>query len=764
MKSRSRNLIMMALTVGMLLCNPSIQFGCGPFSERAVFTFNVHPEFPLEKYAAGELGVLQPGFARSYLTVAYRYFTGIGLDQQEQKAVAALWKHRLNEGDDNDAEKSVKTWLDARGKIAGLPTLGELDPNRNISTSNYYFNYLNCNPDSFQTAVTTLDRLTKQFGAASPQLKDWLQAQDQVFANCAGGPSIPAEAASNLPAAIKAERTYQIAAANFYAGKFDDAQRIFEQIGNDKSSPWRATAPYMAARTLIRKATLTGVDNQIDKPTLALAGNKLQAIAADPNQKSIQPAARRLMSYVRFRLNPEERLHELAQSVIQKNSGQTLNQDLYDYTALIDKYVTDNDSAPTFEHLPAVGRNDDVTDWVLMFQVMDQPAADYSIRKYEEKSSLPWLVAAISKIDGTNPKAATLIGAAGKVNSSSPAYSTVEYHRLRLMIESRKKDDARKELDQVLGAAKLIPSARNDFLSLRLKVATSLDEFLKFAQRNATALTFDEDGRELPEDLNEKIDNQPPKSTVIAKTMFDEDSTKVFNEQMPLSVLKDAATNKSLPDHLRRQLVIETWVRATLLDKDDIAKSLIPELEELVPEFKETIAGYALDTTPQARKFTALYMMLKFPGTRPEVGSGLARQTELEKIDDYRDNWWCAYGKKPEPTTTDDTEKKNQLKTPRMESPDFLTAAQKTAAAAEWKKLTALDTAPNYLCAEAIKWATAQPNDARVPEALHLAVRATRYGCTNAGTGKLSKAAYDLLHKKYPNSEWAAKTKYWFKD
>jgi len=79
MKNRSRKIIMITLLLAMLLCHPAVQFGCGPFSERAVFAFNVHPDFPLAKFAAGELGVLQPGYARSYLTVAYRHIAGIGL-------------------------------------------------------------------------------------------------------------------------------------------------------------------------------------------------------------------------------------------------------------------------------------------------------------------------------------------------------------------------------------------------------------------------------------------------------------------------------------------------------------------------------------------------------------------------------------------------------------------------------------------------------------------------------------------------------------
>jgi len=41
-------------------------------------------------------------------------------------------------------------------------------------------------------------------------------------------------------------------------------------------------------------------------------------------------------------------------------------------------------------------------------------------------------------------------------------------------------------------------------------------------------------------------------------------------------------------------------------------------------------------------------------------------------------------------------------------------------------------------------------------------VRATRYGCTDKETVNYSKAAFDLLHKRYPNSEWTKKTPYYF--
>jgi len=52
-----------------------------------------------------------------------------------------------------------------------------------------------------------------------------------------------------------------------------------------------------------------------------------------------------------------------------------------------------------------------------------------------------------------------------------------------------------------------------------------------------------------------------------------------------------------------------------------------------------------------------------------------------------------------------------------------------------------------------------QPRDPRVPEALYLVVRATRYGQKDTQT---SKAAYLLLHNRYRRNPWTSKTPLWF--
>lgn len=80
----------------------------------------------------------------------------------------------------------------------------------------------------------------------------------------------------------------------------------------------------------------------------------------------------------------------------------------------------------------------------------------------------------------------------------------------------------------------------------------------------------------------------------------------------------------------------------------------------------------------------------------------------------------------------------------------------------ERAKISAIGAAPLYFAPVVLDWAKAHPDDPRVPEALHDFVRATRFGCVDKSIGPYSRRAFDLLHRKYPQSEWAKQTPYWF--
>ena len=103
---------------------------------------------------------------------------------------------------------------------------------------------------------------------------------------------------------MRADRAYQIAAANFYAGDLEAAERMFRSIADDRDSPWSRVAPYLVARSLIREATLSVKGVGADRDKLVAAEAQLQSILNDPAQSAVHPAARKLLDYVRVRLAP----------------------------------------------------------------------------------------------------------------------------------------------------------------------------------------------------------------------------------------------------------------------------------------------------------------------------------------------------------------------------------------------------------------------------------------------------------------------------
>jgi hypothetical protein len=221
------------------------------------------------------------------------------------------------------------------------------------------------------------------------------------------------------------------------------------------------------------------------------------------------------------------------------------------------------------------------------------------------------------------------------------------------------------------------------------------------------------------------------------------------------------------PPHLRREVAMTVLTRSLLLRKEDSTRDLVPVVKTLIPELGPWLDEYRATVSREARAFMGIFMILRFPGLKPYVPSNVGRLAPLDQIDQFRDNWWCTldattlgtarwgdrppapvgvlYRTAPEPTL------------------EFLSAAQGHAVRQELQRMAGLGPAANHFSQQAIAWAQKAGTDPRVPEALHLAVKATRFGCADADTGTLSKAAFDLLHQRYSKSPWAQKTKYWYK-
>jgi hypothetical protein len=132
-------------------------------------------------------------------------------------------------------------------------------------------------------------------------------------------------------------------------------------------------------------------------------------------------------------------------------------------------------------------------------------------------------------------------------------------------------------------------------------------------------------------------------------------------------------------------------------------------------------------------------------------------------LDDYRDNWW---GISPGRQEAIDAGKSN-----RLPLPSILTKQQQETADAEYQRLQHLPSAAALLGQRVIDDAKDHPDDPEVPEALALTVRATHYGYADWGKDSqgraakntaVSKAAFQLLHSRYPGSGWATRTHYYY--
>ncbi|MCC6291413.1 MAG: hypothetical protein IT164_02090 [Bryobacterales bacterium] len=613
-----------------------IVLSCGPFFADAVFTYESFPQFPDGEYVSGKLGIVAPGYWRKYLVVAWRTLDGKPLTAVERRAF--------------ERAKGEPAPPEPRDPWSGVGVEREVPGGQ-------YQSFLNCPDDAFRRAREKLAEITKQYGASSAAVKSWRAAQDTVFSNCAEGEHIPAPPEAGLPAPVARERRYQIAAANFYAMKYEVAEREFRALGE----------PYLAVRCLIRRGTIGPQDNAV----LRRAETELRKLGGQP-----------LLGFLASRLRPAEYRAELAGRLNDPKQEEIFARSLTDYTWLLDR-----------ENATFTG--DEMTEWIAAVQSGEGDAA----ARWRQSRKPAWLVAALMHAKPGGAANAELLEAARGVPSGSPAYATTRFHRVRLLLADKDTATARQELDAALALSGLPLSAQNAFRKQRLTVARDYGDWIAFAPRTPLASTWE------MESAAEPIEKPVP--------LFDGDAAAAANRGLPLSVLRRAAADPKLPANLRAQLANAVRTREILFSG----------------------GGY-----------DEIYTLLKTPAQRPYVIAGIDRRPETpSEIDEYRANWWCAWDE-------------HDL----IATQPWLTAAGRAEANKELAALRAMPSAPTWLARRAVQLVAAAPKDARNAELLHLAVRSTRYGCTDDSTTAASKAAFQTLHRLYPNSDWAKKTKYYF--
>lgn len=754
-----RGALLPALLAVAFLLRPAGAAACSPSLPEVVFAPRSISSIPLERFLDGELGVLQPGYGLPQLWPAYRVLLGRGITAAERRALRELAAPVVLQ--DRRETSPIAEWLAERGKVAGTaPPPGKID--RWAWSSGIYRHdekpgewryFLNCPGDAFRRAAATLRERAGRVGASGPELLAWVGAQDAVFSNCAEGRAIPEPAPAGADPLVLADRAYQVAAAHFYAEEYDEAEGRFRAISADPASPWRDLAAYLVGRTLLRKAVVPGTPGSPpDKERLRAAAEQFATLLADPARVAVHGPAASHLKLVRAYQDPSGYLAGFGAGFAVPADDPGILERFREYSYLMRGRRWQGELQPT---------GDDLSEWLTaMWSMSARPRESqwapvrasgalfrHAFAAWQRTNSLPWLIAALTAADAGHPETPRLLEAGAAVAADSPAYATVAYLGLRLTIDAGKLDAGRATADRLLANPGWSAADRNLLLAERLRAARSLEEFLRDTPRlpvgvdNDGGITLLPSLPSIPFWPDERF-----KALFDGRMLLDQDAASTMDAWFPLPLLARAAASPELPAHLRRELARALFVRAVLLADHDAARAVVPALRELAPELDAGLARYLAARGEEEPTFAAAVLMLEAPGMQPSIRSGAGRRTPIDRLDSLRDNWWYDLRRQPAPAGS---------------PPAFLSAGQLADLSREREKLRGIPAAPEYLGGVVLAWARAHRDDARVPEALHLVVRAGHFGMAPPKL-PTSRAAFELLHRRYPDSDWAARTPYWY--
>ncbi|MEM7586717.1 MAG: hypothetical protein AAF560_25230 [Acidobacteriota bacterium] len=717
--SPRRRLIASLLALMMILGAGAPASACGPYGIVAYFWLPRDPGPGHEAFLDGSLGILDHGLRAPYLYVAFRYLVGLEPNGDNREALSSLWPEPQV-----DAPNPLQAWRDARARVPDHDGPSWISTSRSSSStangrSNYQF-FLNCLNDAFANAAETLNARIDRFGAQSPEVRAWLEAQEQVFSNCPSGESIPEPLGPEWDPLIRADRQYQIAAAHFYATHYEQAAEHFQRIaqdgiardGIDAESPWRGLSAYMVGRALIRDGQYTA------------AIQSLEALLADAALERWHEPARRLLAYSQLRGAPGERLSELQYQLTRPELTAPLRQDFIDTLWLLDQHHGETD----------------FRDWMQSMRLLLHSAPPSVV--FELPASLPKRVAALVTATPETKQLETVLAATRDLGPDSPAFLTAAYHRNRLLAGLGRLDEARSGLDALLEdpQLELALGDRNRLRLLRAEITPELDDYLRLAAVQPLGLGWDDGSSTLPANNDSAY---PYYRT--SQPMLPDSAVELLNHGLSNAELLRLVEGDMLPESWRLRLAMVTWTRAVVTGDDEIALAAAPLVSARVPELAGEMNVF-LEAAPSDRQFAAVWTLLRFPGLSPVLRWTVGRQTEISERDSLRDNGWCV-----------DVLATQELPKQRVRDADQIAAVH-----AAWPGEGRLPASPDYLGRLVLARAENHPNDPRLPEALHLVVQATRYGCALSSYGETSKAAFQQLHKRFPSSSWAKKTPYWF--
>ncbi|HYC95378.1 MAG TPA: hypothetical protein VEB39_06735 [Sphingomicrobium sp.] len=659
-----------------------------------------------------------------------------------------------------------------------------------------------------------------RFGEQHPYVRQWLDVQRAVFSRCDGwekkaGKPIPPplRTGDDRIARLQAEdRAYQLAAADFYEGQRAKARTGFAAIAA------RPGDHQAAARLMV---TSIDAGSEPDGYSAAKASPitiaRAQKLVRDPAAKAMQANAHELVGWIGATADTREarqaqvkvtlealalpletiRTDEQAAARYRRSADDlpALFTDFDDdgwwvtgavpkgyYGSLAMAEAAKTNSLAAFALTQRPGRDEqagvDAQQWAWKQYSADRPDRDawrvalLQLRAWPDQSGSSW-----PEID------ALLARVAAQPTDHDVALLgfLFDYQVRQGFDGAHVYDEAKGRQARAVAMTRLAAYPYKESEHFRRLYSHALNSFIKF-QDIASA-------RRLRDLVEPQLDDGFGYSWLVDNDLLlllAEDETamvKIIAERgagestllnrLPARRLARLSEEPRLDAKVRTRFARVAWTRDYVLGRKT-DKRLDASLRALNPQIA---SGWKSRPGAKASDRQLLLDVLGTPGMNLRIESrvapvyGLAEEVQSPLDIDYyehsKNNWWCAPDPIEQAGREEDELEASVDRIPRGTLEALLARSHlwQSLDRQEREALAAVPNGAKYLTEKAIAWGkkASKRRPKGADEALALAVRATRYGCQfNGGHGAYSKAAWELLHDKFPGSDAARRTRWWF--
>ncbi|QRN04007.1 hypothetical protein GH742_09070 [Legionella sp. MW5194] len=764
----------------------------GGYDEERGLSGKHSPDFPLNGYVNGQLGVISPQYRLSYLIIAYRYLSNNPLSEAEQRQVLdsyAVYFSDLFFGENDfrvDVNQSntaiaariyqtsttfVEKQLSHRWKESNKSPLSE-----RVKT------LIQACPTPvkpftrFQLACQRLKAIANELETANlaeetkhAVLQAWLHAQDLLFNGESDGHAVR-EAINQIPVhhlpLIQLDIDYLKAVSYFNSQSEADQIKAYEhltRLAQNKQYPWHEWAAYLSYRALTRAACQefnSGMarPEQIQRLNDALTG--MQNVTRKARDPGVSKAAKQYTRIIKGRLAPKEALLEEVQAMSHKITRAHFS-DLIFYTDLLTWNSVEPLDLTAISPVTTSPRSSELVLWISHYLSTDKQktfplAYTHWVQSPENRA---WLLVALNNISEATPsQQRTLLNAAEAVTVKQPGFFSIRSallqalttlegdHRIALIKRHALIDDTLAQLKKGQDF-----STRMHFAKMGIPLADSLNNLLSYGFFTPSTQMFT------------LYPSEPP----TAHPYFSPLEFSQALNHLPLSVLIKAIDSKRLPRDAQRELAASVWARAMILQQYSVADKLALKTARLNPAMKNALLLSLKAKNPDERLKILVKTLLYFPELSPiinlkstwipEIGySTVYYGIKPRKITNRNSHtYWCNHG---EINRTIDDDKPR----PEFSWPNLLTVLQRKQLTHEQAQLQTLPNGAVWLADKANELAKKYPNDQENAELLALAINVTRVLACYEPNAPASQRAYITLKRLYPESEGSKRTRYYY--